>query len=315
MNIIFFGTPDFAAGVLQFLLDNNITIKAVITKPDRPKGRSGKPQPTPVKLIANAVNPPIPVFQPELVSAPDFASTLKQFQPDLFVVVAYGEIIKQHLLDMPSLGCINVHPSLLPRYRGATPIQASIIHGDTVTGVTIMHMVRKMDAGNIIKKVEVSIEQDASFPEIEKKLCEAGSKALLEVIQQFSAGGMIAGEPQNEELVSYSTKIELEDCQIDWKKPAKQLHNLIRAVTPDPGAWCYADVRGERKRLRILSSRVVEEQSDEPGQIVKYGKGDFIIGCGLGSLKILEVQLEGKKVMSATDFICGLPRQFISLSN
>src|ERR1700722_14416890 len=167
MKVIFFGTPPFAAHVLEYLLSQCIHVAAVVTKPDRPKGRSRVPLPTPVKLIAQQQIPPIPVYQPELVSDPEFADVLIPYQADLFVVVAYGEIIKQHLLDMPKLGCINLHASLLPKYRGAAPIQHSIIHGDTITGVTIMHMVKKMDAGDMIETVTVPIGPNASFPEIE----------------------------------------------------------------------------------------------------------------------------------------------------
>ena len=179
MKVVFFGTPDFAAKTLDFLLHHNVSVAAVITKPDKPLGRSGRPIPTPVKQVALAQTPPIPLFQPEIVSALEFAPTLEAFHADLFVVVAYGEIIKQHLLDMPRLGCINVHASILPKYRGAAPIQHSIINGETETGVTIMHMVKKMDAGDIIQICRVPIHEDTTAGELEEALCDIWVEGII----------------------------------------------------------------------------------------------------------------------------------------
>ncbi len=309
MKIIFFGTPEFSAQVLEFLIRHDVNVVAVITKPDQPKGRSNKPIPTPVKVVAQNQTPPIPLHQPPLVSAPEFADTLKQYDADLFVVVAYGEIIKQHLLDMPHLGCINVHPSLLPKYRGAAPIQRSIINGELVTGVTIMHMARKMDAGDIIEVVEVPIEPNITFPELEQTLCSAGCQSLLHVLQQFEENkNNVKQIPQDHEKATYAPKIELEDCELNWSLPALQLHNLIRGVTPDPGAWCYVTLRGQRKRLRILSSDVVSDEQGSPGKILVYGKEGFVVACGDQALRIISLQLEGKKAMSAKEFMHGYPQ-------
>lgn len=310
LKIVFFGTPEFAAHTLAYLLDNGINVVAVITKPDAPKGRSKHPLPTPVKEYLQNKHPEIPLFQPPIVSAIEFAPTIAEFKADLFVVVAYGEIIKQHLLDMPRLGCINLHASLLPKYRGAAPIQHSIINGDPKTGATIMYMVKKMDAGDMIKKVEISIGPNDIFPEIEKRLCQEGSKALLEVIRAFEHGP-VSGIAQDSEAVTLAPKIELEDCELQWTRPAKVLHNLIRAVTPEPGAWCYVTVRGERKRLKIYSSEVVD-MLGKPGEILAYDKRGLIIGCGEHALKILELQLEGKKSMTAEALVCGIQKDQIS---
>lgn len=310
MNVVFFGTPQFAAKVLSYLIDHGIQINAVITKPDRPKGRSGSPLPTPVKEVAQAQNPPIPTFQPAIVSAPEFADIAASFKADLFVVVAYGEIIKQHLLDMPRLGCINLHASLLPKYRGAAPIQRSIIEGETKTGITIMHMVKKMDAGDIIEMKEIPIGPDDTFPEVEEKLCSEGSKLLLKVIRDFEAG-IIKRIPQDSSQATYAAKIELEDCEIHWDQPAQKLHNLVRGVTPDPGAWCYLDVKGQRKRLKINRTQTCA-LTGTPGAILSYGKEGFIIACGEGSLRILDLQLEGKKAMSADEFMRGTPKEALS---
>lgn len=311
MKVIFFGTPQFAANVLSYLLDNGIEVCAVITKPDRPQGRSSTPVPTPVKLTALAHQPPIPVFQPAIVSDPSFAPTISAFQADLFVVVAYGEIIKQHLLDMPRLGCINVHASLLPLYRGAAPIQRSIIQGDAKTGITIMHMVKKMDAGDIIDMVEVPIGPNDTFPEVEHALCLAGSQALLHVIRKFHAGE-VPRTPQDHALATYAPKIELEDCQLDWNQPAQTLHNLVRGVTPEPGAWCFVKLRDQQKRLRVLRSMVVSNLSGPPGTILTFGKEGLVVACGEQALRIIDLQLEGKKAMPAEELMRGLQKEILS---
>lgn len=308
MQIVYFGTPQFAATVLQYLIDHQVKVAAVITKPDRPKGRSGDPVPTPVKLVAQAQNPPIPVYQPELVSAPEFADTLRAYPADLFVVVAYGEIIKQHILDMPSKGCINVHASLLPKYRGAAPIQRSIIDGENETGVTIMYMVKKMDAGDIIKTVKVPIGPNTTYGELEKMLCDAGSQALLEVIRQFEQGTVQRAE-QDHSKATLAPKIELEDCEIKWTLPAKTIHNLVRGVNPHPGAWCFVKIRNQEKRLKILSTRVIEDRSGLPGTLLSFGKEGLVVACGEGALQILELQLEGKKAMPAEELMRGLPKE------
>lgn len=308
MKVIFFGTPEFSAEVLSYLIKNGIQIVAVITKPDRPKGRSGAPVPTPVKLIAESLN--IPYYQPAIVSEPDFAPILQKYDADLFVVVAYGEIIKQHLLDMPKMGCINVHTSLLPKYRGAAPIQRSIIDGELVTGVTVMHMVRKMDAGDIIKQVEIPIGPNATFPEIESSLCKAGCEALLQVINDLEKG-VATRTPQNHEHATLAPKIELEDCEIRWDKPAQTLHNLVRGVFPEPGAWCYVTVKGQKKRLKINATHV-NDKSGAPGEILSYGKEGLVVGCGSESLKIVDLQLEGKKAMPAEELMRGIPKEHFS---
>ncbi len=296
MKVVFFGTPEFAASVLQFLFENGVNIVAVISKPDRPKGRSGTPVPTPVKKIGEMINPKIPVFQPELVSDPAFADVLAAFKADLFVIVAYGEIIKQHLLDMPKIGCINLHASLLPKYRGAAPIQKAIIEGEKESGITIMHMVKKMDAGDIISQVKVDITPEMSFEDLEAKLCVVGEEELLRVIREFEVA-VPKRIPQDQSQVTFAPKIELEDCEIKWSLPAQRIHDLVRAVNPHPGAWCYVTVRGESKRLKIFKTRI----GDTPFQ-----KGNLIVPAGDKSLELLEVQLEGKKRMSSGELMRGI---------
>ncbi len=305
MKVVFFGTPLFAAQVLQYLLDQQVQVVAVITKPDKPKGRSSHLVPTPVKEVAIAHN--LPYYQPELVSAPEFADVLQAYQADLFVVVAYGEIIKQHLLDMPKRGCINLHASLLPKYRGAAPIQRSLINGEQETGVTIIHMAKKMDAGDIIHIVKVPIGPDTTYGELEKSLCDVGSKALLRVIRDFEQG-IIPRIPQDHSQATFAPKIELEDCQLDWSQPAASLHNLVRGVSPFPGAWCWVQVRGQMLRLKVFKSQLTEGPAEPPGKILNYGKGGIVVSCQVGALRLLEVQLEGKKLMPAEELTRGIPQ-------
>lgn len=312
MRAVFFGTPLFAARVLEYLLQYKVNIVAVISKPDRPKGRSGTPVPTPVKTAALTHVPPLPIYQPEMVSAPEFADVLKPYEADLFVVVAYGEIIKQHLLEMPRRACINLHASLLPEYRGAAPIQRCIMEGKTETGVTIMHMVRKMDAGDMIEKVKVPIGPETTFGELEQTLCEEGKKALLNVIQAFEKGEP-SRMPQDHAQATLAPKIELEDCEIHWNQPAQKLHDLVRGVNPYPGAWCYVSVRGETKRLKINRTRIIPCTQTEPGHVLNahQTKGNLLIATGDQALELLEVQLEGKKNMSSEELMRGMSRSHI----
>lgn len=312
MKVIYFGTPSFAAEVLEYLLENQVEIVAIVSKPDRPKGRSGAPVPTPVKEVALIFDSSIPIYQPAIVSAPEFSSILEVHQADLFVVVAYGEIIKQHLLEMPHLGCINLHASLLPKYRGAAPIQRSIINGETESGVTIMHMVKKMDAGDMIEIAKVSIDSEMTFGELEKALCEVGKAALLKVIHDFEAGH-IQRVPQDHGQANFAPKIELEDCEIKWEQSAQTLHNLIRGVNPHPGAWCYIRAKGEKKRLKILKSKVIPQDVNvPPGTMISGTNQDLIVATGQGALQLIEVQLEGKRAMLSSDLLKGLPMQEIS---
>ncbi len=313
MRVIFFGTPWFAAHVLEYLLQQGVTVVAVISKPDRAKGRSATPIPTPVKTVALAHG--LPLYQPEIVSVPEFAEVLTPYKADLFVVVAYGEIIKQHLLDMPRLACLNLHASLLPKYRGAAPIQRCIMEGEAETGVTIMHMVKKMDAGDMIRTVSMSIGPETTFGELEETLCLKGEQLLLEVIHAFEQGVQLPRIPQDQQA-TLAPKIELEDCEIRWERQAQELHNLIRGVNPYPGAWCYVTIRGEKKRLKVIRTKVVSSEKSTPGIILNpdQNKSNLIIGTGTGNqaLELVEVQLEGKKRMSSEELTRGFPRSQIS---
>lgn len=309
MKVVFFGTPQIAADVLADLLQHGVNVVAVITKPDRPKGRSGDPVPTPVKLVAQAQMPPIPVYQPELVSAPDFADVLKSYDADEFVVFAYGEIIKQHLLDMPLQACINLHASLLPKYRGAAPIQRAIINGETETGVTVIHMTKKMDAGDVVQMVKIPIGPSMTAGELEAQIALVGAKLLLDVLQDFEMG-IVHRTPQDHDNATLAPKIELEDCEVIWSHPAKVLHNLVRGATPHPGAWCYVKAKGKQMRLKILKTCVVTDKSGVPGTVLGSDKDGVIIACGQQALKLIDVQLEGKKPMPANDLLRGTHLDF-----
>lgn len=311
MNIVFFGTPRFSADVLSFLLENGVNIAAIVTKPDRPIGRIRTPVPVPVKALIQSKELKIPLFQPDIVSSPDFLPTLEQFKPDLFVVVAYGEILKSDLLNMPIKGCINLHASLLPKFRGAAPIQRSIIEGESETGVTIMHLAKKMDAGDIIESQKIPINLETTYGELEQEICRVGSRLLLNVIRDIERG-IIKREPQDHAQATYAPKIELEDCEVKWDQPALRIHNLIRGVNPEPGAWCWVKIKDELKRLKIYSTTLLPDEHMQPG-LLKIKNQDIIIGCSEGALGLLEVQLEGKKRMSASDLFRGLskdPYQF-----
>jgi len=310
MRIVFFGTPQFAANVLDYLCNNGVEVSAVVSKPDKPKGRSKKLVATPVKVVAEKRH--LPLYQPEKVSSDEYVSILRQYNADLFVVVAYGEIIKQSLLDVPRLACINIHASLLPKYRGAAPIQRAIIDGEQETGITIMHMVKKMDAGDVIKTRKVSIGLNDTYGDIEKRLCEVGSELILEVIGDFDQG-CDKRISQDENLVTFAPKIELEDCEINWKRSSEEIHNLVRGVNPHPGAWCFVVVKGEKKRLKIFRTEIVNDDALSAGDFRIERKTGVTIGCGEGALKVESLQLEGKRVMTGKEFALGVSPESLAL--
>jgi len=304
MKVIFFGTPPFAANVLAFLIENQIQVDAIVTKPDKPQGRFGKPAYSAVKKRALEQYSGIPLFQPEQASESSFAETLRPFKADLFIVVAYGEIMKENLLQMPRLTCVNVHASLLPNYRGASPMQFALLNGDKETGVTIMEMTQKMDAGDIIMQKIVPISDEMNLEELEEQLCQAGCRALLQVIHDFDEGS-IQKVPQDNAKATYVNKIDVTMAKIDWNEPAKALHNRIRAFSPKPGAWCFVQIEDQSKRLKVFRSQVFTEQEGNPGETLVYDKHSWVIACGKNALQLLEVQLEGKKRMPIGDFLRG----------
>lgn len=304
MKIIFFGTSSFASKILVKLLQSTHQIVAIVTRPDRSKGRHLQYSFPPVKEVAQKLRPDIPLFQPEKASTPEFASQLQHFQADLFVVVAYGEIIKKNLLDIPKFGCINIHASLLPKFRGAAPIQRCLMAGEKETGITIIEMSPQMDAGDILAMESIPIPSQMNFGELESLLCELGGKLLFDVLEQFQQGTIVK-IPQNHALATLAPKILPEEEWVDWNKPAEVLHHQIRALSPSPGASSTLLMDHVKKRLKIKKAEVVE-RSGAPGTILSFGNEGFIVACGEKALRLLEVQLEGKKTMDARDFIRGI---------
>ena len=300
MRIVFFGTPPFAAHILKYLFRHDVNIVGIVTRTDKPRGRSLQPQPSAVKAMACELAPEIPLYQPEKASADSFLKTLKSLKPDLCLIVAYGEIVKQKLLDLPKKGCINVHPSLLPKYRGAAPIQRAIINGEAETGVTIMEMIMKLDAGASIEVMKTKISEEINAGELEERLADLSCGLLMKVLEQFESGS-VKKVPQDENDVTYAHKIGTDTCRIDWLKRSEEVHNLIRGVAPKPGAWCLVG----KKRMKILKARVNHQYSGKPGQTADFSEKGWVVNCGDGAIDLLEIQMEGKKPTHIEDFVRG----------
>jgi len=305
VNIIFFGTPLFAAEILRYLFDHKVKVLGIVTQPDRPKGRSLSPSPSPVKSVAVELLPHVPLLQPEKASQEAFLEELRSLEADLFVVVAYGQILSQKLLGIPRLGCINVHASLLPKFRGAAPIQRAILEGEKETGVAIQKMVRQLDAGDVIAVSKIPIPEEMTSGELQEKLCELSKPLLLSVIHSYKEG-IPSAHPQALSLVTYAAKIEPEEGEIDWTRPAEKLHNLVRGFSPRPGAWCWIQSGPERKRLKILKTKL-SPLKGKPGDLLST---QGIVACGQGALELIEVQPEGKRPMRALDWLRGQKNNF-----
>ncbi len=301
MRVIFMGTPDFAVPVLQGLLDaKEHEVTAVITQPDKARGRSGKLVFTPVKELALANN--IPVYTPERMKEASFVETLKEIPCDVMVVVAYGQILSQEILDIPKYGCINVHGSLLPRWRGAAPIQWSILEGDEKTGITTMQMDAGLDTGDILLKKEIVISDEETGESLFDKLSQMGSDLLLETLEKAEQEEL-QPIPQKDEDSTYAKMLTKEMGQIDMNWSAKKIERYIRGLNSWPSA--YTKFRG--KTLKLWKAEVLSEESGkQPGTITGIEKDGFVVQTGEGSLKILELQLEGKKRMDAGSFLRGV---------
>ncbi len=312
MRVIFFGTSSFAAQVLSYLIDQNIDIVAIVTRIDKPKGRHLELGFTPVKDTAFKLCPDIPVLQPVKASTPEFAQVLQSYHADLFVVVAYGEIIKQNILDIPRKGCINIHASLLPKYRGAAPMQRCLMEGASETGISIIEMTLQMDAGDVLAMQSIPVPSDMTLGELEPKLCALGCDLSLRVIKEIDAGH-VKKTPQDPTKVTLAPKITAPEEMIDWNKPAQTLHNLVRGLSPFPGAWCKVVLGNQEKRLKIKRSLVEPDQNGGPGKTLSYSKEGWVVACGTGALRLLEVQLEGKKTLPVQEFIKGIhqPPNFV----
>lgn len=301
MRIVFMGTPDFAVGSLQALCESGKhEILAVVTQPDRPKGRGNKLLQTPVKEYA--LEQGLTVYQPQKVKTPEFVELLHELQPELIVVAAFGQFLSKEILELPKYGCINVHASLLPKYRGAAPIQYAIIKGEKESGVTIMQMDIGMDTGAMLDKVVVPIAENTTMGELHDALREQGAALLLQVIDKIAAGTAVA-EPQDDAQATYATLLDRSMEHIDWSKTAQEVHNLIRGFNPAPSTFTKLP---NGKSLKIWGSKITDKSSTAAaGTVIETGKHSFFVACGEGVLEITEVQPESKKRMPAQVFLNG----------
>ena len=304
LRIVFAGTPDFAAAHLQALIARGFQVVSAYSQPDRPSGRGKKLVPTPVKAIAEAHG--IAVQQPLSLRNPDAFATLKAFAPDVMVVVAYGLLLPKSVLELPRYGCLNVHASLLPRWRGAAPIERAILAGDTQTGVCIMQMDEGLDTGAVLKRVAVPIHPDDNAAMLTTRLQQFGCEALCEVLQLLPTRALVA-TPQDPAQVTYAKKMQKEEAQIHWTDTAAALHNQIRALFPRSPAWCMVD----DKRLRIIRATPSPEPTTaKPGTVLAVTAASIQVACGLGILEVFEVQTEGKGAMSIGSLLNGHPGYF-----
>lgn len=298
MRVVFMGTPDFSVPALENIAKHH-QVEAVVTQQDRPRGRGHKMQFTPVKEAALKLD--IPVYQPEKVKNPEFVEILKQINPDVIVVIAFGQILSKEILDLPKYGCINVHASLLPKYRGAAPIQWAVIDGEEETGVTTMYMAEGLDTGDMIDISKITLDKKETGGSLFDKLSEEGGRLILKTLKKLEQGTAVR-IPQDDELSTYAGKITKELGNIDFSKSAAEIERLIRGLNPWPSAYTYLD----GKVLKIWDAEAVDEDSlEEPGTILEFGKDYIKASSGKGTLKIRELQLEGKKRMSAEAFLNG----------
>lgn len=299
MKIIFMGTPDFATSSLKALSDAGHEIQLVITQPDKPKGRGHKMAPPPVKECAIELG--YDVYQPESLKDDESYSYLKSFNADLFIVVAYGQILSERVLNLPKLGCVNVHASLLPKYRGAAPIQWSIINGEKVTGVTTMFMNKGLDTGDMILKKEVAIEKSDTAETLHDKLALIGADLLLDTVKLFETDNVVR-EKQDDSLSCYAPMISKDTAKIDFSKPAEEIFNLVRGMNSYP----YAITKYDNKLMKIISCEVInEEYTGENGEILNVTSDGILVKCAKNAILISEIQMEGKKKMPVSEFIKG----------
>jgi methionyl-tRNA formyltransferase len=302
LRIIFMGTAELAcASLLALAREPHFSVVAVVTQPDRPKGRALKLHPSPVKEVALATA--LPVLQPARAREEAFIDDLRQLHPDLIVVVAYGQILPQAILDLPRCGCLNVHTSLLPRHRGAAPIQWAILDGDTTTGVTIMKMDAGLDTGPILSQQTTPIHDEDNSQTLHDRLAQIGAALLVQTVRDHEAGKIVP-VPQPVEGVTYARKIKKEDGLLDWAQPARVLWNRVRAFTPWPGASTHLPAAAHPALLKVWVAEIAEE-SGTPGTILRADKSGIVVACGHHSLRILELQPESGRRMTAEEFLPG----------
>ncbi len=299
MRLVFAGTPDFAATALKSLLQTDHEVVGVYSQPDRPSGRGRKLTPSPVKQVA--LDAGIPVFQPETLKTSQAQAELKALNADVMIVAAYGLILPQAILDIPGHGCLNIHASLLPRWRGAAPIQRAIAAGDRETGITIMQMDAGLDTGDVLLKTTTPIEESDTGGSLHDRLADMGGRAIVDALARMEKG-TLAAEPQNNDKACYASKLSKEEGHIDWTEDASSINRMIRAFNPWPGTYTDA---GDL-RIRIHEAKVVEITSDRhPGTVADRSRQGIDVACGLDLLRVTRLQLAGSRPQSASDLING----------
>ena len=300
MRIIYFGTPEFAVPTLRTLIDSSHEVIALVSQPDRPRGRGQHLSPTSTKVLAESKG--VRVLQPERIKDEGFLPTIVSLAPDLGVVAAYGKILPESLLQIPRLGMVNVHASLLPRWRGAAPVHRAVIAGDRETGVTIMRVVKELDAGPMFATVSRAIGPDETSPDVERDLSEAGATLLLDVVDRLAAGEAIE-TPQDDARATYAPKIVKTEGTIDWGLPAQQIHNLVRGLQP----WPLVSARLGETRVLVHRTALANEHTTEPaGTIVRAERDALDVAAGDGLIvRILMLQPEGRRAMTAREFLAG----------
>ncbi|MCM1086873.1 MAG: methionyl-tRNA formyltransferase [Muribaculaceae bacterium] len=303
MKIVFMGTPDYAVGALRKIVEAGHQVAAVVTQPDKPKGRGKEMQMTPVKACALQYG--LPVFQPVKIKAPEAVQKLQSYGADIFVVAAFGQILSEEILQMPKYGCVNIHASLLPKYRGAGPIQWAILNGEKETGITIMQMDKGIDTGDILMQSVVPIDEKETGDSLHDKLADVGAELIVEALVRIEAGE-VTPRKQKEEDSCYARMLQKSMGKIDWKQETVQIERMVRGLNSWPSA--YTSYLG--KTLKIWESSISGDKAasnDAPGTITAVEKDAFYVRTGDGTLKITQVQLEGKKRMSVKDFLLGYP--------
>jgi methionyl-tRNA formyltransferase len=304
LRIVFMGTPELSCASLQALLAcPEFNVVAVVTQPDRHAGRDLKLHPSPVKELALRAN--LPLLQPERAGDEPFFEELRHTEPELIAVAAYGQILPKAILDLPHYGCLNVHTSLLPKYRGAAPIQWAILNDEPETGVTIMKMDVGMDTGDIVTQQKAAIGAEDTSETLHDRLAAMGAELLVQTIPDY-IGGKLQLCPQPAEGVSYAPKIKKQDGHIDWNRPARAIWNRVRALAPWPGAFTYLTAQTQPKVLKLWQAEVVD-QTGPPGEILRADKTGIVVGCGAAALRILILQREGGRRLDAQQFLAGHP--------
>lgn len=315
MRIVFMGTPDFSVPCLEKLIEEKYDVVGVVTQPDRPKGRKREMTPPPVKVAAQKHG--IPVFQPEKIKDADAVSRVLAWEPDLIVTAAYGQIIPSTILDAPRYGCINVHASLLPKYRGGAPIHRAIIEGEAETGITIMYMVEKLDAGDILTQEKVRIEETDTVGTLHDKLSRVGADLLIRTIPPL-VRGELTPVPQNEEESTFAPNIRREDEKINWSRSATEIYNQIRGLNP----WPVAFTSWQGKVLKVWAAKPTPSDfltnlsvtASEPGEVLTVSEQGIIVNTGDGAITLTELQPEGKRRMPVSDFVRGTGSQLTANS-